>query len=264
MAAWHTTLRCMVDALDFDQAKTDAAAKTTATGADNVPAGTDPTIALHGRAGWAQAAGADIHLSAADEITLASGQDSHWSVGGAYRLHTGQAIGVLAGAVGPGEQAAGTGLTLIAGAGNTELQAQAGTLQIAAREQITIQSQNAHIDWAAAKKITLATAGGASIVIEGGNITFACPGTITVKASAKRFEGPSNVAYEMNAMPGPGRFDEEIRVFWPVGGKPVANQAFEVLRGDGSRVHGKTDASGNTGLQKSDFPENLQIRLLGD
>jgi type VI secretion system secreted protein VgrG len=185
-------------------------------------------------------------------------------VGGAYRLHTGQAIGVLAGAVGAGSQAAGTGLTLIAGSDNTELQAQAGTLQIAARDDVNIQSQSAHIDWAAAKKITLATAGGASIVIEGGNITVACPGTITVKASAKRFAGPTNMGYEMNAMQGPSSFDEEIRVVWPVGGKPVANQAFEVMRADGSRVRGKTDANGNTGLQKSDFPEDLQLRLLGD
>ena len=264
MAAWHTTLRGMVDALDFDQAKTDAAAKTTATGADKVPAGTAPTIALHGRAGWAQVAGADIHLGAADEITLASGQDSHWSVGGAYRLHTGQAIGVLAGAVGPGENAAGTGLTLIAGAGNTELQAQAGMLQIAAREQITIQSQNAHIDWAAAKKITLATVGGASIVIEGGNITFACPGTITVKASAKRFEGPSNMAYEMNAMPGPSRFDEELVLTWPFDDKPVAGRKFQIRRSDGSVVRGVTDAQGKTGLQKSDFFEALDFQLLGE
>lgn len=264
LPAWHTTLRGMADALDFDKACADAAAKTTTTGNDKQPASTDPTIALHGRAGWAHVAGADIHLSAADEITLASGQDSHWSVGGAYRLHTGQAIGVLAGAIGPGEQAAGTGLTLIAGKGNTELQAQAGTLQIASKDQLTIQSQNAHVDFAAAKKITLATEGGASVVIEGGNITFQCPGTITVRASAKRFTGPSNMGYEMNAMPGPSSFDEEIRIVWPVGGKPVANQAFEVMRSDGSRVRGKTDASGNTGLQKSDFPENLQIHLLGD
>jgi type VI secretion system secreted protein VgrG len=77
----------------------------------------------------------------------------------------------------------------------------AGTLQIAARDAAKIQSQNAHIDWAAAKKITLATAGGASIVIEGGNITVACPGTITVKASAKRFAGPEKINYPLPIMP---------------------------------------------------------------
>jgi type VI secretion system secreted protein VgrG len=201
LAAWHTSLKGMVDGLDFSQAQADAQAKSTDTGADKHPASADPTIALHGRAGWAQVAGADLHLGAADEITLTSGQDSHWSVGGAYRLHTGQAIGVLAGAVGPGAEATGTGLTLIAGRGNTELQAQAGTLQIAARDQVKLQSRSAHVDWAAAKKITLATAGGASIVIEGGNITFACPGTITVKASAKRFEGPEKLNFTLPLMP---------------------------------------------------------------
>jgi type VI secretion system secreted protein VgrG len=201
LMAWTTTLRGMADGLDFGKASENASAKSNATDAGKVPASTDPIVALHGRAGWANVAGADIHLSAADEITLGSGQDSHWSAGGAYRLHTGQAIGVLGGAIGPGSGAAGTGLTLIVGSGNTELQAQAGTLQIAAKDQVKIQSQSASTTFAAAKKITVATQGGASIVIEGGNITFACPGTITVKASAKRFTGPEKVSYPLPTMP---------------------------------------------------------------
>jgi hypothetical protein len=65
--------------------------------------------------------------------------------------YAGQAIGVLAGAIQPGTQAAGTGLTLIAGQGDIELQAQADTMQVAAKG-VTIQSANAHIDWAAAKQ----------------------------------------------------------------------------------------------------------------
>jgi type VI secretion system secreted protein VgrG len=66
---------------------------------------------------------------------------------------------------------------------------------------VTIQSEKAQIDWAAAKKITLATAGGASVTIEGGNITFECPGTITVRAGTKSFAGGGSVSYPMPALP---------------------------------------------------------------
>jgi type VI secretion system secreted protein VgrG len=200
-AAWHTALKGMVNADAFDAAQSDAANKTNSTEADKLPSPTDAAISLHAKAGWAQVAGADVHLSAAQHITLASGQDSHWAAGGTYRLHTGQAIGVLAGAVKKGSGAAGTGITAIAAKGDTELQAQAGPLEIAAKNAVTIQSEKAQIDWAAAKKITLATAGGASVTIEGGNITFECPGTITVRAGTKSFSGGGSVSYSMPFMP---------------------------------------------------------------
>jgi len=125
LAAWHTSLKGMVQGASFDEAKGDAANKNTATEPGKVPASADPVIAIEARAGWATTAGQDVHLSAADNITLASGQDSHWASGGAFRLHTGQSIGVLAGAVQPGSEAAGasgsapagTGITLIAAQG---------------------------------------------------------------------------------------------------------------------------------------------------
>ena len=76
-----------------------------------------------------------------------------------------------------GATSAGKGLSLIAGKGDIEIQAQADTLQVAAKQDLSVQSKSAHIDWAAAKRIVLNTAGGASITIEGGNITVECSGT---------------------------------------------------------------------------------------
>lgn len=206
LAAWHTCLKGLVSDQAFDQATADASQKntstaTTSTSEGRVPASTDPVIALQARAGWAATAGQDLHACAGDDITLASGQDSHWATGGAFRLHTGQSIGLLAGAVQPGTGAAGTGISLIAAQGDTQIQAQSGPLQIAAKQQLSIQSETANIDWAAARKITLATAGGASILIEGGNITVMCPGTITVRAGVKSFSGAQKVGYALPQMP---------------------------------------------------------------
>jgi type VI secretion system secreted protein VgrG len=70
------------------------------------------------------------------------------------------------------------------------------------------------------------------------------------------------MAYEMNSMPGPSKFDEEVVIRWPFDDKPVANRKFEIDRGDGSVVRGVTDAAGKTGLQKSQFMEAMDIKLL--
>jgi type VI secretion system secreted protein VgrG len=165
-------------------------------------------VAIVAQAGLATAAGQDIQVAAGDTIHFASGQDIHQAVGGAYRLHTGQAIGLLGGATKPGVDAAGKGLSVIAGQGNIDYQAQASTLTIAAKQDVKVQSQTEHIDWAAAKKIVLSTAGGASITIEGGNITLECPGKILVKAGKKSFVAPASLSYPLPSLPrGELKFD---------------------------------------------------------
>jgi uncharacterized protein (DUF2345 family) len=175
-------------------------------------------------------------------------------------VHTGQAIGVLGGAMKPGKR--GVGLQLIAAKDAFDIQAQTGTLAVQARDDINVVSANAHIDWAAARSITLSTAGGANITIAGGNITVQCPGKILIHAGTKKFSGPTNLAYEMNAMKGDANFDELFVLRWPYDDTPVANRKFEIVRGDGSVVRGVTDAKGATGLQKSTFIESLKFRLL--
>lgn len=204
--ALHTALKGMVPSTDFDAALGAAQQKTTRTDT-HIPATTDPIIALHGRAGWATVAGMDAHLSAAGTLTVASGEGVHWATGGAFRLHSGQSLGMLAGALDEGSVPAapgtptGTGLTLIAAQGDTVFEAQSGPLQVASKDTLTLQSQSANIDWAAAKKITIANGAGASIVIEGGNLTFECPGTITVKAGQKQFVGGGSLSYAMPVLP---------------------------------------------------------------
>ncbi|MGH8084515.1 MAG: DUF2345 domain-containing protein, partial [Lysobacter sp.] len=45
----------------------------------------------------------------------------------------------------------------------------------------------------AGKTVHLATEGGASITIEGGNISVTCPGNIVVHAGKKSFVGPTSL-----------------------------------------------------------------------
>ncbi|HJV74837.1 MAG TPA: DUF2345 domain-containing protein, partial [Noviherbaspirillum sp.] len=130
---------------------------------------------------------------------LASGRDMQLAVGDTLTLHSGQAIGLLAGAVSAGED--NTGIKLYAGQGDVELQAQSGEIRLAAKELVTLASVSSHVDFAAAKSITLCTEGGASLTIEGGNITFACPGTISIKGTSKSFAGPARMNPQLPELP---------------------------------------------------------------
>ncbi|WP_269450942.1 DUF2345 domain-containing protein [Stenotrophomonas sp. MMGLT7] len=69
------------------------------------------------------------------------------------------------------------------------------------RQQLNVVSANAAVELAAGKTVHLATAGGASVTIEGGNITFACPGNIRVHAAKKSFVGPAQQSYNLPVFP---------------------------------------------------------------
>lgn len=204
LPATHTVLKGMVDGLHFDTARGDAAQRNTATTEGKLPHSADALISLAARGGLLATAAQDWQWSAGQTITLGSGEDTHLATGGAARIHTGQAIGILGGAIQPGAgaqgEAAGSGITLVAAQGDLVAQAQSGPMQIAAQGDLTIQSQAAHIDWAAAKKIVLKTAGGASVTLEGGSITVECPGKILVRAGMKSFTGGERYNYTMPAL----------------------------------------------------------------
>jgi hypothetical protein len=194
-----------------------------------------------------------------------SGQDTQFVTGGRMDVHTGQAIGILGGAVKPGED--GIGLQMIAAQGAIDIQAQSDELKIQAKDEVNIVSANAHIDWAAAKKISLSTAGGANITIENGNITIQCPGKFTVHAGKHSFNGPAKLAYELPTMPSSEPVAESVnfalRLLDIPGkyGRPLADRPWDVvlLKSDGhsaidpeqwreTLASGRTDGDGNCEL----------------
>ena len=263
LAALHTALKGMVSAEGLEEATLDAAERNTGTGRGKLPHTAAPLLAISAEAGLALAAGQDIGMTAGETITFASGQDMSWAVGGSARVHSGQAIGVLAGAVAAGSQAAGTGITLVAWQGDVELQAQGDRMQVAAKDDVTVQSASAHVDWAAAKRIVLATAGGANITIEGGNITVMCPGKMTVRAGVKSFVGAETSNWDMPALPeGKMAFNEKFQLVDPAG-DPIKYMRYEITTDRGARVEGMTDANGLIPLQQGFHPAHCRIALLG-
>ena len=208
VAALRTALQGMVHGSDFAQAEADTAqelTKTTSTqdaadGTPRVPHTSAPIIAISAKAGLVQAAGQDLQVAAGETVNLSSGQDSQWAVGHQMRIHTGQSIGLTAGVVQSGKEAGastapGKGITLIAGRGDIDVQAQADRLQLAAQKTLVIQSGTKYIDLSAAKKITIKNAAGSAIVIDKDGVRFMCTGTIAVKAGSKSLVGPAKIDY---------------------------------------------------------------------
>ncbi len=190
----------MVSNSSLDAASEDAANKVTMLGADKIPHTTDPVIAIAARAGLGLAAGQNLQMTVGETAHLMNGGDSQFITGERLRMHTGQAIGLLAGAVAPGEN--GVGLQMIAAHDDIGLQAQNGTADVKAAELIDIISANSHIDWAAATRISISTEGGANITIANGNITVQCPGKILIQAGKKSLSGPAKTDYPLPTSPG--------------------------------------------------------------
>ena len=189
----------MVSGDSLSKAKEDAGNKETAPANGKVPHVTDAIIAIAAKGGLGVIAGQSMQLANGETVALMSGADSQFVTGGQMRVHTGQAIGVLGGAVKPG--ASNVGLQIITAKDAIEVQAQSDRISVQARDEVSIMSANAHIDWAAAKSISLSTAGGANITIAGGNITVQCPGKIMVHAGRKSFAGPERINYFLPVLP---------------------------------------------------------------
>jgi Rhs element Vgr protein len=164
-----------------------------------LPHSNAPLIAISAKDGFGANAGQSLQLANGETVAVMSGQDTQFVTGGQMRVHTGQAIGVLGGSVKAGE--GGIGLQLIAAKDAIDIQAQDDELKVQARDEVNVVSANAHIDWAGAKRISLTTAGGANIMIEGGNITVQCPGKIVVHAGKKSFLKPEKIKYSMPSLP---------------------------------------------------------------
>uniref|UniRef100_UPI00257DA328 type VI secretion system Vgr family protein n=1 Tax=Herbaspirillum sp. UBA812 TaxID=1946590 RepID=UPI00257DA328 len=165
----------------------------------DLPATSKPLIQIAAKEGLGVVAGQHLQMANGASVSLIAGQDAQHVSGQQFRLRTQQAIGVLAGATAAGDKE--LGLQMIAAQRDIDVQAQAGSLTVQARDRLQVVSANAGVSWAAARKITLATAGGASIVIDGGNITVLCPGELTVHAGQTLLDGPVQHLVQLPVLP---------------------------------------------------------------
>ncbi len=162
-----------------------------------IPHSADALLTLSARDSIAKIAGQSLQWTVGETLTLGSGYDTHMAAGNTLRVHSGQAIGYLAGA----QKAEGIGLAVIASAGPVEVQAQHSDINLSAQGELKIISITAETEMAAGKVLHLAVDGGASLTMDGGNITFACPGSIKVYAAKHQFNGPQEKFFPLPQFP---------------------------------------------------------------
>ncbi len=154
------------------------------------------------------------------------------------------------------------GIQAIAGNGPVSLQAHTDQLEILADKAVTIISVNDSIEIKANQKIVL-QAGQSSITLEGGNITFACPGKFTVKGGKHVFEAGASMAAVPTTLPDTRikLFDEAFVVTDHDTGEPIPNQPYRIKRVDGMYEEGTTDEKGQTHLVSTAEAELLILEL---
>jgi len=184
---------------NLDSASADTTEKHQESTRSELPHMSSALVGCSAQAGLGMDAGQSLQLSSGETTTTTSGDDSQFITGGCMRHHTGQAIGILGGAIKADDSK--IGLQLITAKDALDVQVLRDGASVHARDDVNFVSTSLHIDWAAAKSILMTTMGGASITIDNGNINIQCPGKLTVHAGKKSLNGAIRLDYRLPRLP---------------------------------------------------------------
>ena len=163
----------------------------------------------------------DVHLTAAHTVSSVSGQTT------SFYTHAGGVKAITANAA-------------------LSVRAHTDAQQIWSEQDLTVQSTTDEVRIQASKSITL-TAGQSQIVIEGGDITFSCPGTWTVKGASHDWLGGGSQAAQLEALP-EGVATEapnEIELHYHYDDlSPVKGSPYKVTFDNGTTLSGQLDDQG--------------------
>jgi type VI secretion system secreted protein VgrG len=130
---------------------------------------------------------ASINWATPASTVIYAGRQLHWTTQSDLHMTAAHTVSSVAGGA-FGLFTHGGGIQAIAGNGPVSLQAHTDQLEILADGAVTVISVNDSIEIKAKQKIVL-QAGQAAVTLEGGDITFACPGTMSVKGGQHLFDG---------------------------------------------------------------------------
>jgi type VI secretion system secreted protein VgrG len=132
-------------------------------------------------------------------ISIFSGQDSTLTMQGDAHLTSAHTLSSVSGQTTSLYTHAG-GIKAITANAGLSLRAHTDAMQIWADKDITVQSTTDEIRIQASGSIAL-NAGQSQVLLEGGNITFTCPGTWTVKGASHDWMGGGSQAAMLPQMP---------------------------------------------------------------
>jgi type VI secretion system secreted protein VgrG len=142
---------------------------------------------------------ASINWATPASTVLFAGEQLHWTSQGDAHLTAAHTLSSVA-ANAAGYFSQNGGIQAIAANGPVSLQAHTDQLEILADKEVKIISVNDSIEIKANQKIVL-QAGQSSITLEGGDITFACPGNFTVKGGQHIFDGGASRSAALPPLP---------------------------------------------------------------
>jgi len=174
---------------------------------------------------------AGINWATPASTVLFAGQQLHWTTQSDMHMtaaYTASSVSAEATSLYAHEG----GIQAFAGNGPVSLQAHTDQLEILADREVTVISVNDGIEVKASRKIVL-QAGQASITLEGRDITFACPGTFSVKGGTHVFDQGASGAAEFNGSsdqlvnlaPFPALYSQQINIAGMLEDDPELNGA---------------------------------------
>ncbi|RQS61553.1 type VI secretion system tip protein VgrG [Burkholderia sp. Bp8963] len=240
LKALEQSLKTTVSQEGFAQALQDAESRSSG---QPIPHTGDAVLGVAAQGGLGMLAGQALQWATGETLTLGSGADTNIAVNQALRIHSGQGIGWLAGA----RDASGVGLNLISGKDNLDLQAQHDTLGMRAKGELKVASANANVELTGKTTVNLAVSGGAHITIEGGNVTFGCPGKLVVHAGLHQFSGPTDFPREQGKWGDLGQYNEYFHLHDAATGEQLKNLPYRMVGNGGETLEGASrTADGRT------------------
>jgi type VI secretion system secreted protein VgrG len=191
-------------------------------------------------------AAAAINWATPASTVLYAGGQLHWTAQSDLHLAAEHTASSVAGQAASLFTHAG-GIQAIAANGPVSLQAHTDRLEIVADKEVVVISVNDCIEIQAKDKIVL-QAGQSAVTLAGGDITFACPGTFSVKGGQHVFDGGKSRSVELTMLPDSRAkiYKERLRALDKVTGKPIPGLSYKLRMKNGEEYFGITDKEGKT------------------
>jgi type VI secretion system secreted protein VgrG len=176
-----------------------------------------------------------INWATPASTVLYAGQNLHWTTQEDMHFTAAHTVASVAASAAALFTHSG-GIQAFAGNGLLSLQAHTDQLEILADKAITVISVNDAIDIRAKEKIVI-QAGQSAITLEGGDITFACPGKFTVEGGQHLLDSGGKSAGELRRLHDTRikQYDEAFVIRDP-NGTPMASMPYSIDGPDGKHV----------------------------
>jgi type VI secretion system secreted protein VgrG len=186
-----------------------------------------------------------INWATSASTVLYAGQHLHWTTQADTHYTAGHTVASVAAGTATFFTHSG-GIQAFAGNGPLSLQSHTDQLEILADKAITVISVNDSIEIRAKEKIVI-QAGQSAITLEGGNITFACPGNFTVKGGQHLFDGGGRQTANLANLPSEKQTESHwiaLHYLDPETGEGIAGVDYEIHLDKGGVLTGTLDGSG--------------------